>query len=289
MRALAELIMRGRAQACGVALLGWLLPLVSPATVGLVSLRKESSEGLIVALWALLPWLALYFAGDVSPLIVLLPLAVLVVVSAVANVLRSSASWQWTLVIASIVSAIAAISTGFIASAEVDLVVVAIAEFFAEIGAQQAISGELDFTPDRTFVLGLFAWLIGSTAVCGLFVSRWWQSLLFNPGGFQKEFHEFRLDKSVAVILIAFVIAGVVLPLAYRPWVELMSLPLLIAGVAVVHSSVKMMNMGVHWLGLMYFGLLFIGPTGTVLIGLGLVDSILNLRSRLAAFKNRNS
>ncbi|MGB0449171.1 MAG: hypothetical protein ACPGF6_01180 [Porticoccaceae bacterium] len=281
--------MRGRAQACGVALLGWLLPLVSPATVGLVSLRKESSEGLIVALWALLPWLALYFAGDVSPLIVLLPLAVLVVVSAVANVLRSSASWQWTLVIASIVSAIAAISTGFIASAEVDLVVVAIAEFFAEIGAQQAISGELDFTPDRTFVLGLFAWLIGSTAVCGLFVSRWWQSLLFNPGGFQKEFHEFRLDQSVAVILIAFVIAGVVLPLAYRPWVELMSLPLLIAGVAVVHSSVKMMNMGVHWLGLMYFGLLFIGPTGTVLIGLGLVDSILNLRSRLAAFKNRNS
>ena len=289
MRALAELIMRGRAQACGVALLGWLLPLVSPATVGLVSLRKESSEGLIVALWALLPWLALYFAGDVSPLIVLLPLAVLVVVSAVANVLRSSASWQWTLVIASIVSAIAAISTGFIASAEVDLVVVAIAEFFAEIGAQQAISGELDFTPDRTFVLGLFAWLIGSTAVCGLFVSRWWQSLLFNPGGFQKEFHEFRLDQSVAVILIAFIIAGVVLPLAYRPWVELMSLPLLIAGVAVVHSSVKMMNMGVHWLGLMYFGLLFIGPTGTVLIGLGLVDSILNLRSRLAAFKNRNS
>jgi len=39
----------------------------------------------------------------------------------------------------------------------------------------------------------------------------------------------------------------------------------------------------------MYFGLLFTKPAGTVLIGLGLVDSILNLRSRLAAFKNRNS
>lgn len=289
MRALAELIMRGRAQACGVALFGWLLPLISPATIGLVSLRKDSSEGLIVTLWAMLPWLALYFAGDVSPLIVLLPLAVLVVIAAVANVLRSSASWQWTLVIAGIVSAIATISIGFIASAEVDLMVVAIAEFFAEIGAQAGISDEFDFTPDRTFVLGLFAWLIGFTAVCALFVSRWWQSLLFNPGGFQKEFHEFRLDQSVAVILIAFVIAGVVLPLAYRPWVELLSLPLLIAGVAVVHSSVKIMGMGVHWLGLMYFGLLFIAPTGTVLIGLGLVDSILNLRSRLAAFKNRNS
>ena len=289
MRALAEIIMRGRAQACAVALFGWLLPLVSPATIGLVSLRKDSTEGLIVTLWAILPWLALYYAGDVSPLIILLPLAVLVVIAAVANVLRSTASWQWTLVIAGIVSAVAALAAGFIASAEVDLMVVAIAKFFAEIGAQEAISDDFDFAPDRTFVLGLFAWLIGFTAVCGLFVSRWWQSLLFNPGGFQKEFHEFRLDQSVALILIAFVIAGVSLPLAYRPWVELVSLPLLIAGMALVHSSVKMMSMGVHWLGLMYFGLLFIGPTGTVLIGLGLVDSILNLRSRLAAFKNRNS
>jgi hypothetical protein len=281
--------MRGRAQACAVALFGWLLPLVSPATIGLVSLRKDSTEGLIVTLWAILPWLALYYAGDVSPLIILLPLTVLVVIAAVANVLRSTASWQWTLVIAGIVSALAAIATGFIASADVDLVVDEIAKFFAEIGAQEAISDDFDFAPDRTFVLGLFAWLIGFTAVCGLFVSRWWQSLLFNPGGFQKEFHEFRLDQSVALILIAFVIAGVSLPLAYRPWVELVSLPLLIAGMALVHSSVKMMSMGVHWLGLMYFGLLFIGPTGTVLIGLGLVDSILNLRSRLAAFKNRNS
>lgn len=289
MRALAEIIMRGRAQACGVALFGWLLPLVSPATIGLVSLRKDSTEGLIVTIWAILPWLALYYAGDVSSLIILLPLAVLVVIAAVANVLRSTASWQWTLVITGIISALATIVIGSIASAEVDLVVAEITKFFAEIGAQEAISDDFDFAPDRTFVLGLFAWLIGFTAVCALFVSRWWQSLVFNPGGFQKEFHEFRLDQTVALILIALVIAGVSLPIAYRPWVELVSLPLLIAGMALVHSSVKMMSMGVHWHGLMYFGLLFVGPTGTVLIGLGLADSILNLRSRLAAFKNRNS
>jgi hypothetical protein len=289
LRALAELIMRGRAQACSVALLGWLLPLVSPATIGLITLRKASSEGLIVAMWAVLPWLAFYFAGDVSPLIVLLPVAVLVVVLAIAPVLRSSLSWEWTLLAAVTVSAIASVATGLFASAEIDLLVVAIAEFYAEISAQGAISDDVDLTPNRTMVLGLFAWLIGFTAVSALFVSRWWQSLLFNPGGFQKEFHAFRLNQPVAVVLIAIVIAGVAMPLAYRPWVELASLPLLIAGVAVVHSSVKLMNMGVHWLGLMYFGLLFIGPTGTVLIGLGLIDSMLNLRSRLAAFRNRNS
>jgi hypothetical protein len=289
LRALAELIMRGRAQACGVALFGWLLPLVSPATIGLVSLRKDSSEGLIVTLWAILPWLALYLAGDVSPLLVLAPMASLVVIAAVANVLRNSGSWQWTLIAVGLASAFAALTFGVIVSADVDLLVVAIAEFFTQIGAQEGISDEFDFAPDTTFVLGLFAWIIGFTSICGLLVSRWWQALLFNPGGFQEEFHGFRLDKPVAVIFFAFVIAGVNLPLAYRPWVELMSLPLLIAGVAVMHSSVKMMSLGVHWLGLMYFGLFFIPPVGTVLIGLGLADSILNLRSRLAAFKNRNS
>jgi hypothetical protein len=117
LRALAELIMRGRAQACSVALLGWLLPLVSPATIGLITLRKASSEGLIVAMWAVLPWLAFYFAGDVSPLIVLLPVAVLVVVLAIAPVLRSSLSWEWTLLAAVTVSAIASVATGLFASA----------------------------------------------------------------------------------------------------------------------------------------------------------------------------
>ena len=288
MRALAELIMRGRAQACGVALFGWLLPLISPATVGLVSLRKDSSEGLIVALWALLPWLALYLSGDISVLIVLVPLAVLLVVTAIASLLRSSASWQWTLLGAVIISAAIAVGLGIVASSDVNRAVAATVEFLAQVNSQ-AGSDQLGIAPDRFFVLGMLAWLVGSTAVCGLLVSRWWQALLFNPGGFQKEFHDYRLDRTTALVLIVFVIAGVGLPLEYRPWVELVSLPLLIAGLALVHSSVKLMGMGGHWLGLMYFGLFFIAPVGTLLVGLGLLDSLLNLRSRLAAFKNRNS
>ena len=164
-----------------------------------------------------------------------------------------------------------------------------VAELVAQISAQAGVSEELSLLPDRTFVLGLLAWMIALTVVCGLFVARWWQALLFNPGGFREEFHGFRLDQRVALILFAIVVAGVALPREYTPWMELLSLPLLIAGVALVHSSVALMNWGGHWLGLMYFGLFFIGPTGTVLVGLGLVDSILNLRSRLAAFKNRKT
>ena len=289
MRALAELIMRGRAQACGVAVFGSLLPIISPASIGLVTLRKNSSEGLIVALWALLPWLALYLTSTMSPLLTLAPAAALIVIVVAANILRTTVSWQWTLIGAGIVSAVAVSIVGVVASGDVDQVVAEVADLVAQVSAQAGVSEELSLVPDRTFVLGLLAWMVALTVVCGLFVARWWQALLFNPGGFREEFHGFRLEQRVAVILFAIVVAGVALPREYTPWVELMSLPLLIAGVALIHSSVALMNWGVHWLGLMYFGLFFIGPTGAVLVGLGLVDSILNLRSRLAAFKNRNS
>jgi hypothetical protein len=198
-------------------------------------------------------------------------------------------SWQWTLIGAGIASAVAVSIVGVVASGDVDQVVAEVADLVAQVSAQAGVSEELSLVPDRTFVLGLLAWMVALTVVCGLFVARWWQALLFNPGGFREEFHGFRLEQRVAVILFAIVVAGVALPREYTPWVELMSLPLLIAGVALIHSSVALMNWGVHWLGLMYFGLFFIGPTGAVLVGLGLVDSILNLRSRLAAFKNRNS
>jgi hypothetical protein len=289
LRALAELIMRGRAQACGVAVFGSLLPIISPASIGLVTLRKNSSEGLIVALWALLPWLALYLTSTMSPLLTLAPAAALIVIVVAANILRTTVSWQWTLIGAGIASAVAVSIVGVVASGDVDQVVAEVADLVAQVSAQAGVSEELSLVPDRTFVLGLLAWMVALTVVCGLFVARWWQALLFNPGGFREEFHGFRLEQRVAVILFAIVVAGVALPREYTPWVELMSLPLLIAGVALIHSSVALMNWGVHWLGLMYFGLFFIGPTGAVLVGLGLVDSILNLRSRLAAFKNRNS
>jgi len=281
--------MRGRAQACGVAVFGSLLPIISPASIGLVTLRKNSSEGLIVALWALLPWLALYLTSTMSPLLTLAPAAALIVIVVAANILRTTVSWQWTLIGAGIVSAVAVSIVGVVASGDVDQVVAEVADLVAQVSAQAGVSEELSLVPDRTFVLGLLAWMVALTVVCGLFVARWWQALLFNPGGFREEFHGFRLEQRVAVILFAIVVAGVALPREYTPWVELMSLPLLIAGVALIHSSVALMNWGVHWLGLMYFGLFFIGPTGAVLVGLGLVDSILNLRSRLAAFKNRNS
>lgn len=288
MQALAEFIMRGRVQAYFVAFAGNLVPVVSPATIGLVTLRKGSIEGLFVSLWAVLPLLATYIAGGVTPLWALLTLvsiAALMMMVISASMLRITISWQLTLYAVVFASAL---FSGLIAAffpAHVEQSVPELIAFFEQMAGDQ----EVQFVPGKSFLLGMMAWLVAWSTVIGLLVSRWWQSLLYNPGGFKEEFRQLRLEKAFALFSMVAVVLGLFIPGEISLWTGLAGLPLMIAGIAFAHHSVAALQLGGHWLGLMYFGVLFIAPVSTVLIGLGFADSFLDLRSRLAKRKQRDS
>ena len=288
MRALAEFIMRGRTQACAVALLGSLFPLVSPATVGLVTLRKGSSQGLLVLLWALLPLIANFFLSQGSHLLPLVSMASLAMMLVSANVLRLTVSWQWTMMASMLVAAAVALAVGLVFGSEVELLIEELNKAIAEVTAQQDSKQTAPFIAGPQYVLGLIALVLAASAIVSLFVSRWWQALLYNPGGFSEEFHSLRLDSKVAAALLIVVILGSFLPRGYEFWAGLMAIPLLIAGIALVHHSVRVLKLNGAWLGFMYFGLLVFGPmVGALLVGLSFADSMVNLRSRLAANNNR--
>tara|TARA_B110000046_G_C13023867_1_gene412668 strand:- start:5744 stop:6583 length:840 start_codon:yes stop_codon:yes gene_type:complete len=279
--------MRGRAQACVVALLGNIFPFVSPAAIGLVTLRKGSIEGVIVSLWAVLPLIGTYYLSEGNQLLTLVSVAALFLMVVSANVLRVSGSWQWTMMVSVVIGVVTAISFGGLFAAAIDAFVQDVADVFGQIVKEQELQ-EAPFVPGRQFILGLLAWMLTLSAIVSLLVSRWWQALLYNPGGFQQEFHALRLDSRFALILLAAVITGLYLPSEYRPWLQLSSVPLMICGLALIHHSVKFLNVGGQWLALLYFGLVFTGSaTAILLVSLGFADSILNLRSRLTAFKNR--
>jgi hypothetical protein len=279
LQALAEFIMRGRTQACAVALLGSFFPFVSPATIGLVTLRKGSVEGLLVLLWAALPLIASYSLSEGPALLTLVSIASLIMMVVAANVLRLTASWQSTMLVCVLVGGLSALGFGWFFSTDVNLLVDNIGEMLAEVAAQQQSQQE-PFVPGREFILGLVALILAVSAVISLFVSRWWQALLYNPGGFGEEFHSLRLQPAV--------IGGLRLPNGYEFWAELMAVPLLIAGLALAHYTVKFLQAGRQWFVFMYVGLIVFGPSvGVLLVGLGFADSLLNLRSRLAAVKNR--
>jgi len=279
--------MRGRAQACAVGLLGNLFPFVSPATIGLVTLRKGSVEGLLVALWAVLPLIVTIYISDSSPLLTAVSVASLFMMVVSANVLTWSVSWSWTMLSSVVVGGLIAGGLGFVLSDDVELLVAEIGEIIAKMDAEPSSEREV-LVPGRQFMLGLIAWVLALSSIVSLLLSRWWQALLFNPGGFQEEFHSLRLSNQLAVAVLIAVVAGFYLPTEYRPWAQLAAIPLLLSGVALIHHVVKTLQLGSQWLVLMYFGLIVFSPTtGALLVGLAFSDSMLNLRSRLAAIKNR--
>ena len=287
MRALAEFIMRGRAQACAVAFLGNLFPLISPATVGLVSLRKGSQEGVVVLLWAALPLIASYFFDQGSSLLTFISGLSLLMTLIAANVLRVTGSWQWTILTSMLTAMMVMFAIALLLSTDVDLLVDRLSTMFAELAQQQSAQVE-PFIASRPLVLGLGALMLAVSTILCLFVSRWWQAMLYNPGGFGEEFRQLRLDvRAAGLSIMAFVVA-LYLPTEYRFWAELMVLPLLLSGLSLMHYGVNVAALGKAWLVFMYVGLVVSGPViGGLLVGLGLADSLLNLRLRLTAGKDR--
>ena len=287
MRALAEFIMRGRAQACAVAFLGNLFPLISPATVGLVSLRKGSQEGVVVLLWAGLPLIASSFFDQGSSLLTFISGLSLLMTLIAANVLRVTGSWQWTILTSMLTAMMVMFAIALLLSTDVDLLVDRLSTMFAELAQQQSAQVE-PFIASRPLVLGLGALMLAVSTILCLFVSRWWQAMLYNPGGFGEEFRQLRLDmRAAGLSIIAFIVA-LYLPTEYRFWAELMVLPLVLSGLSLMHYGVNVAALGKAWLVFMYVGLVVSGPViGGLLVGLGLADSLLNLRLRLTASKDR--
>jgi len=277
MRALAEFIMRGRVQAALVAFFGNLLPLVSPAAVSLVTLSKGLSEGALLTLWALLPLLIAFFVSDINALVTLSSIVGVIGVMVASEVLRVSTSWARTLVFVVVFSGVAALVLNFLFAEQAKEFELVVADLFREIQQQQ----ENAFIPERNFLLGVIGYVIALTSVICLVLGRWWQAMLYNPGGFKSEFHQLRLGAGSAAILVAGVVACNVASQEFSSWVGLLGIPLLLGGLALVHYTVAFYQLGGHWLVIFYVVLFTVSPLSLVLIGLGFLDSIMNIRSRL--------
>jgi len=295
MRALAGFIMRGRMQASLVALVGNLVPLVSPAALGLVTLRRSFGEGLLILLWACLPLLAVLFLSSASHLVVTTSIVGMVVVLVAAEVLKGTVSWQLTLVAVLAFSAVAMLIMGMALAAEAAQVIADVQQIMVSLAGQPepgvspfyilmavtATSLGIE-TVSMNYVLGFLSWLTGLNVIASLLLARWWQSLLYNPGGFQQEFHNLRFHVVIASALMLIVVICNLLPAEYMTWASMVGMPLLLSGVSFAHFGAKLLGLGTVWLIFMYVGLVLFSPLSMVLIAVGFLDSFLDFRTRLA-------
>ena len=286
MKALAEFILRGRLQALIVALIGSFFPLISSATIALVSICKGAKEGTLLFLWVSLALVLLQQAGTENPLLTAVSIAslgIMVIVGAVHKVL---ASWQWTLLAIVAVAVAISLAFGIFMGSSVTNLVATAQEMLSNVQSQEQ-DAQLSIGLTDSMLLGLVATILAVGSMMSLMLARWWQAGIYNPGGFQKEFHSYTIDAKIAVLIVVILIVGQLLPQSSKLWAELAVLPLLVVGIALVHFTVKLFGQGKQWLAFVYVGMIMVGkPVILVLVVLALTDSLIDLRSRLEGYKN---
>jgi hypothetical protein len=297
MISLARFILSGYSQAAlvaaSMAMLGLLLPpvvWVSGAVVALVTLVNGHRYGLLVtaiaavatAVFALLmlslPEVALYYA-----LLVWLPLVI------VSVVLRQTVSLVLSLQLVAGVSLLG---------------IILLYLFFPDIGelwraplntmAQDLIANsdgaidqeQMQLVIDRVVRIlpGFFAssFMIGT--LLSLYLARWWQAVIYNPGGFGEEFRALRLGKTTASVALAIALMTV---FVYADTLNAMLLVVfalyLNQGIAVLHAVFKGKQLSAVWLYVVYLMMFFV-PYSVILLALaGLADTWIDFRRRLLA------
>ena len=194
-----------------------------------------------------------------------------------ASVLRYSASWAYVLV-ASLVAAI--VSMPILASYLQD-VMVAFAEAGIQLEAQQKLPENVDKKLLQTLMEGVLGAVHMAILLACVVLARWWQAALFNPGGFQTEFHQLRLPLWLTGTL-ALAVFGFSNVTDMTQWLFVLSIPLLFAGLALVHGLVEQLKLGQAWLFAIYLALLLSSAVVfTILALLATLDSVFKLRQRL--------
>lgn len=300
MRALAAFLMRGRLQAIFVtatcAVLSLLLPplsYLSGAAVGLVTLRRGSREGLVVMLGAGLALGLLAFAtlGNASPglayvIVVGLPVWILGVI------LRATASLALTLVAATFMGGLIVVGVHLFTTDTatwwreiLDVVVKPALEQAQAFDTQQI---NLLLAELSRVLTGLLAAAVVLSLTISLLIARWWQGILYNPGGFRQEFHGLHISRKLAVPTV--IVLGVALLGKGDPgqiateFLAVLLVLYMIQGLALAHRMADRFSAHVAWLVALYVLLLLALPqVGVVLAAAGFTETWLNFRGPMNA------
>ena len=130
---------------------------------------------------------------------------------------------------------------------------------------------------------GLIAALLQAISVLSLILGRYWQAVLYNPGGFGREFRAIRIPLGPAMLLLACMLVGPSFGPQLAMLTPMCSVPLAFAGLALIHGLVAQGRLARFWLVGVYITMLpFMQLIYPLLVVLAIVDSLIDFRGRLA-------
>ena len=297
MISLARFILKGPNQAALVAaamamlaMLPMLFPAawLSAAAVALVVLVNGPQAGGRVVSYALLGSLVFSWLIFGSPLLAFyFVLMIWLPVWLPAAVLRQTVSLSYSMQILGVLSLLAVLALYLLFPGMDEMFRPAfqqVVDNLAEAYQGQFDQAQLQHAMDVFLQLlpGLFvsSMLIG--AMISLFLARWWQAVLYNPGGFGREFRQLQLGKTSAAI------ATLVILLAWLAPSDMFNAMLMVVfslyltqGVAIMHAVFHSRNIHRLWLVFVY-GVVFMIPHAVIMLALaGIADAVVDFRRRL--------
>lgn len=291
MKILADYIMRGRTQAIVVASTLALLSLKFPpisifssATIALVTLRRGGIEGVYILFGAGIAAALLgFFAIDNYQFALLYALLLWLPVWVIAIVLRERRQLSLAVEIAVFIG------------------MLGVAGFYLYIPEPAALwSGLFEQMLQQTtapvkdikgwigefshYMTGMFAAGAVFSLLFGLFLGRWWQSILFNPGGFKQEFLLLNTSPKLAIssmiiLAIAFFSTGMLSEIAWNMTILLFVLYTVI-GTSVLHVVFAQTKLSRYAVPLFYVTLFVVPQVLPPVAVVGLIDAWLNIRKR---------
>lgn len=294
MRFLAAFIMQGRMQAIAVAatslMLALLFPplsLLSAAVVALVTLRLGWREGLNTVLAAALA------AGLLGAIVLgnfLFPAGYGVILWlpmwGVALLLRQSRNLSLTLEVTVGAGVVVVFLAYLFHPDPAGFWFERMQQVFSSLWAQAGLDPEALQTQMRLisrYMTGVMMAGMVSSIVLSLLWARWWQAVLYNPGGFRSEFLAMRLNSRLAYFTLA--LGGLAL-IVEGQWQQgvinglLVLFVLYVAnGTAILHAIFSARGMKL-WLYAMYVLMLFIPHVFLPVAMVGFVDAWFDWRGR---------
>lgn len=290
MKFLATYIMRGRMQAMivasSLALLSLMMPpvsVLSSAAVALVTLRRGAFEGFYVLACSsvaagLLGFLALgnYQFALLYVMVLWLP------VWLISIILREGQYLSLAVEIAILIGIVGVIGFYLIATDPVVMWKAVLSQMIPADAPVADIQRTIDVLVH--YMTGVVA--AGSVfgLLFGLFLGRWWQANLYNPGGFRQEFLSLETKPrlsigSIAVIVIALISSGAISEVAWNVSILLFVL-YTVSGTAVLHTVFSGMKLGRYMVPMLYITLFLIPHIMLLVALIGLSDPWLNLRKK---------
>lgn len=286
MRDLAAYAMRGPKQAAVLATLFTAIPMMfwlGAALIALVTLRQGVKEGASVLVWSIIPALGWWIGlQDPGALIVLINTLVM------ASVLRYSISWHKAFVSGALVSLLVGILAPMLMPELIDLLVGMADQMFRNLATDAGV--EYDPAIQASFqslMVASFAASFYAMALASLCLARSWQSKLYHPGGWQQEFHQFRLSPGMVLVFLLLMVGAPYIGVDLSLVMLIGMVPVFICGLALVHGVIGKKKLGGQWLFGFYILAVMLFPTILMILAmLAIVDSAIDFRSRVQAVQD---